>query len=440
MKRYDTIIIGAGPAGLAAAQELVERQQVLVVDEGTWGGTCPNFGCDPKKMLYSAVQAKNWSGRMTNVGLVGIPQINWPRLMAFKRRYTEPIPERTRASLQQRGVATASGAVTFLDPYTIEVAGEPYRADHFVIATGRTPVKPEIIGADLLFTSTDFLDLDQLPHTVAFIGGGFVSLELATIAAAAGAQVHVIHHNRRLLRAFPEEATKRLLEAMQHMGVKFHFDATVTEATAVKSGVHLVGQAVDLTVGKAFVGVGRAPALPMGLPNAGVVTTQAGITVNDHLQTSMPHIYAAGDVVAKAQPKLTPVANFEGRYVGLQLLGDEAAISYPPTPEMVFGAVEVGQVGLSLAAAQAEPKRYTVLDQAVGQWYTYNRIQDASAQVITIVDRTNGQLAGAVVVGAQMEELLNLFTMAIAAKLPVDTIKHWLFTKPSAASDLPYLL
>ncbi|MFD1464372.1 FAD-dependent oxidoreductase, partial [Paenibacillus farraposensis] len=202
-------------------------------------------------------------------------------------------------------------------------------------------------------------NLDQLPMTLAFIGAGYVALELANIAAAAGATVHLINHSARALRSFPEDAVAQLLAAMKDRRIIFHDNVALTGVISSPRGVILQAADFSLEVQAAFSAVGRVPAVALGLGDAGIQVGARGIHVDDHLRTTNPHIFALGDVIAKTQPKLTPVASFEGRYVGATILADRGPIAYPAQPVVVYGTTELAQVGISLTDAEAAPDRYT---------------------------------------------------------------------------------
>lgn len=438
---FDTIIIGAGPGGLAAAYGLAEQQRVLVVEADLWGGTCPNRGCDPKKMLYSAVEARDEARRLQQSGLDGIPAINWPELMAFKKQYTQKIPQGTRAGLKSAGIATIHGQPRFISADQLQVGEEIYRAAHFIIATGQAPVIPDIEGKQYLQTSTDFLDLAQLPARIAFVGAGYVALELANIAASAGAEVHILQHNHRILRDFPEKETQLLAAALTAKGIHFHWDTTLTSVTKHQAGYSLaMNTGQQLTVDAVFAATGRRPQLAsLGLAAAGVASTAKGITVNEHLQTSNPAIFAVGDVVAKAQPKLTPVASFEGRYVVQAILApDTKAIAYPAVPQVVYASPEIAQVGVKLADAKQQPQQYQVLEQDVTNWYTFNRIKEATAKVTTIFDRQTQHLVGAVVYSSIAEEVINYLTFLMAKQITKPQLAQLITAYPTPASDLTY--
>lgn len=436
---YDTIVIGGGPGGLAAAYGLAAKQKVLVIESDLWGGTCLNYGCDPKKMLYRGVEVKNATLRMNGFGISGTARIDWPSLMAFKRSYTTGIPAGTLTGLTRTGIKTLYGRAQLLGQHMVKVGSQNVTGEHIVIATGHTPRFPDIPGANLLKTSRDFLDVDELPTSIAFIGAGYVSVELANIAAAAGADVHIIGHSDRLLRAFPKVATEALKQLLLKTGIHFHPNVELTKISPLGTMTHLHADGFDLNVDMAVTAMGRiANVADLGLANAGIKSDLRGIPVDDHLRTAVANIYAIGDVNLKPQPKLTPVAGFEGRYVAQQILGSQEPIHYPAIPTIVFGPTELAKVGVALEDALAAPEQYQVTHNETTHWYTYNRIQDPDAQVWTIVDKSTGKLAGAVVLASLAEDLINTFAAAIdAGQEPSDLNR--IYAYPSAQSDLQYL-
>lgn len=440
-KQYDTIIIGAGPGGLAAAYALNASQQVLVIESGLWGGTCPNAGCDPKKMLYGVVETKRQNQRYAKSGLVGTTQIDWPALMRFKHGYTDKVPTGTAAGLTQAGIDHIHGQAHFVDAHLVQVDGTNYAAQQIVIATGATPTRPDIPGRACFQTSTDFLNLAQLPAKIGFVGAGYVAIELANIAVEAGAKVHIFQHNDRLLRGFPASYTEKLRQILQAKGIHFHMNTNVTALRQVGQQVAVTTDTLPaLTLDAIFAAAGRRPNLDgLNLADLGIVTQPQGVVVDAQLRTSVPNVYAIGDAVAKRVPKLTPVAGLEGRYVAQVILGQtQTGITYPPIPHTVFAGPELAQVGVPLAVAKQAPEQYMIQEQVVGNWYTYHRIQDQTAEVTTIQDRTTGQLVGAVVLAINAEELINYFTALIAKHEKPETLRDWMPVYPSVASDLGY--
>nr|WP_263848882.1 FAD-dependent oxidoreductase [Lacticaseibacillus thailandensis] len=283
--------------------------------------------------------------------------------------------------------------------------------------------------------------LADRPQSIGFIGAGYVAVELANIAAEAGVTVHIFQHNRRLLRAFPEEYAARVANQLQDKGVQWHWDTSITSvrAGADQGVIATTDHGDDVTLDLLVAAAGRDANIgSLNLEAAGIEYSRHGVKINDHLQSTVANVFAIGDAADKQVPKLTPTASFEGRYVADLINGATAPIQYPPVPHTVFAGPELAQVGLSLSAAQADSDRYAVLTQDVGSWYTYHRIRDDDARVTTITNRQTGLLVGAVALATNAEELINYCTSIITRGLPASALKQWIPVYPSVASDLGY--
>ncbi len=439
---YDVIVIGAGPGGLAAAHALAPKQRVLVVEGDLWGGTCPNNGCDPKKMLYGVVEAVRQTTRYAQSGIKGQVTVDWADMMAFKHAYTDGVPSGTAQGLESAGIDHIHAHGKFVDAHTLMVGEQRMTATTIIIATGAHAARPDIPEKELLETSTDFLNLPEKPRVIGFIGAGFVAVELANIANAAGVEVHVFQHNDRILRGFPERYTKQLAADLAEKGIVWHWNTNVTAVEKTASGVAATTSTNEVVqFDHLYTAMGR-PANTNGLNLAavGVTTARGGIQVDAHLRTAVPTIYAIGDAADTAVPKLTPVAGLEGRYVAGQILGEDAAITYPAIPHIVFAGPELAQVGVSLSDAEADTDTYRIETQNVGKWYTYNRIQDQQARVTTILHQQTGELVGAVVYATNAEELINYFSQMIGEHQTAADLAKWMPAYPSVASDLGYFV
>lgn len=396
-------------------------------------------------MLYGVVENKRQTNLYQGHGISGAGnvKIDWPAMMAFKRGYTDQIPAGTESGLAASGIDHVHGAASFIDQHTILVDQAHYTATNIVIATGAKANVPDISGAELLETSTDFLALDHLPKEIGFIGAGYVAIELANIAVEAGAVVHIFQHNNRILRGFPKEYSEKLVQLMQEKGVIFHWNVNVTSLDKPASQIKVLTNHDDqVTLDRLFVAAGRdANITNLNLSVANIDSNHGGIIVNDHLQTTASNVYALGDAISKSVPKLTPVASYEGRYVASQIEQiDNAPLSYPVIPHTVFAGPELSQVGISLDEAQKAPDKYQIKAQKVGAWYTYHRVLDDSAMVTTIIDQKTGFVVGAVVLATNAEELINYFTDLINNHKTLATLSNQIPVYPSAASDLTYFL
>ncbi|WP_137597683.1 dihydrolipoyl dehydrogenase family protein [Paucilactobacillus kaifaensis] len=445
MADYDVIVVGAGPGGIAAAYGLLAKgAKVAIVEENLWGGTCPNRGCDPKKILYSSVEAIENSQFLQNRGLTGEPKVDWPALMAHKREYTSKIPTGTKQGLDSAKIDTFYGHAEFLDDNQLQVGDQVVTATDYIIATGQRPAILPIEGKEYFQTSTDFLDLDELPKSVTFIGAGYVAFELATITNAAGSDVHIIHHNDWPLKEFDQSLVQELVTQMKAKGIKFDFNIDI-QSIQKNGNQYIVEDDKDfsLQTDAVFSTAGRIPNIDsLGLENVGVGTLKKGIQVNHRLRTDNAHIYALGDVVARVgnEPKLTPVASFEGRYLA-NLLTSESnrPIEYPTIPSVVYATPKIARIGVSPTIGKGDPDDYIVKDLDLTNWFSYFRVGEKIAKTRVVLDKQTHTIVGAQALSSTADELINYLTTVINKQETLEEVKKEIFAYPTIASDLPYL-
>ena len=222
MPEFDVAVIGSG----TAAQNVVPRcaeagLRVAVVDRLPYGGTCARRGCDPKKVLLAAAEAVGRARMLDGRGLTGGPAIDWPALMQRKRGFTEPVARRIEDWLRSTGAETMHGSARLLGAGRVEVDGRAFDAADIVVTTGARPLPLGIPGEELVTISDEFLELDDLPPRLVFIGGGYISFEFAWLARMAGAAVTILHRGARVLKGFDEQLAAKVtrpLPAPRHRG------------------------------------------------------------------------------------------------------------------------------------------------------------------------------------------------------------------------------
>ncbi|KIS02922.1 dihydrolipoyl dehydrogenase family protein [Paucilactobacillus wasatchensis] len=445
MADFDVIVIGAGPGGIAAAYGLrAKGAKVAIVEENLWGGTCPNRGCDPKKILYSSVEAIENARFLDNYGLTGNLSVDWPALMAHKREYTSKIPSGTKQGLDGSEITTLYGHAEFESNGKLQVAGTDYEATDYIIATGQRPAILPIEGKEYFQTSTDFLDLDALPKSVTFVGAGYVAFELATIANAAGSDVHIIHHNDWPLKEFDQSLVQDLVAQMKNQGIKFDFNIDLQSITKQDNQYILKDDRdFELKTDAVVSTAGRIPNIDtLGLDKVGVGTLKRGIQVNHRLRTDNSHIYALGDVVSRVgnEPKLTPVASFEGRYLANLLTSDSSRpIDYPTIPSVVYAAPKIARIGISPTIGKGDSDDYVVKDLDLTNWFTYFRLGEHVAKTRIVLDKQTHTIVGAQVLSSKADELINYLTTLINKHETLEQLQAEIFAYPTVASDLPYL-
>ena len=243
-RKFDVIALGTGSAASAVSSRARKAGwQVAIVDSRPFGGTCALRGCDPKKVLVGAAECVDWIHRMKGKGIQAAKlQIDWPELMRFKRSFTEPVPKRREDEFAKAGIAAFHGRARFTGPTTVRVGEETLVGRYVVIATGQAPADLEISGAEHLTTSDQFLELDELPRRILFIGGGYIAFEFAHVAALAGSQITVLHRGLRPLALFDPDLVDQVVERTRELGIDVHLG---TEAIGIeKSSAQLTVRAV----------------------------------------------------------------------------------------------------------------------------------------------------------------------------------------------------
>jgi glutathione reductase (NADPH) len=233
IRQFDVIAIGTGSAASTVAARCREAGwQVAVVDSRPFGGTCALRGCDPKKVLVGAAEAVDWARRMKGKGIQAAKlEIDWPELMRFKRSFTDPVPQRRKDGFAKTGIVAFHGRARFAGPTTVQIGEETLEGRYVVIAAGAAPVDLEIPGTEHLTTSDQFLELNELPRRILFIGGGYIAFELAHVAARVGSQVTILHRGPRPLPLFDPDLVDQLVERTRELGIEVHLG---TEAIGIE--------------------------------------------------------------------------------------------------------------------------------------------------------------------------------------------------------------
>jgi glutathione reductase (NADPH) len=447
MKHYDFAVVGSGAAAKTAAFRVrAAGWSVVVIDERPFGGTCQLRGCDPKRVLMGAAEAADFARRLAAHGLDGAVRIAWPELMAFKRRFTDPVPEETEHNLAGKGIDTLHGVARFTAPDRLSVNGAEIEAGHVLLAGGARPRPMNIPGAEFLTTSDAFMALDALPGRVVMVGGGYIAAEFSHLAARAGAKVTVLQHGAHMLTHFDPDLVDWLMPRFAEIGVDVQTHCKVNAVERSRNGylVHAEQDGAPRRVEADLVvhAAGRVPALgALELAVAEVEQEDGHLKLNDHLQSvSNPRVYAAGDSAGKGPP-LTPVASLDGDVVARNLLeGNRHKPDYTGVPSVAFTIPPIASVGLSEEAARKQRLRFDVHKAQTAGWYSARRVAEPVAGYKTLVEQGSGRILGAHVVGPEASETINIFALAIRYKLTADALKSAVFAYPTAASDISSML
>ncbi len=443
IKQYDVFVIGTGTAGKNVAMACAaDGMKVAITDNREYGGTCPNRGCDPKKVLVGFTEIVQLAENLKGKGMVSVPEINWQDLQKFKDTFTEAIPFATERDLEKAGIEMYHQSPKFMDENTLSVEGKTVRAKKIVIATGNKPMELKIPGRDYLLTSDDFLELPELPESMVFVGGGYIGMEFAHIAARCGVEVTVIEFGPKPLSPFEEDIVDHLTSASEKIGINFIFNAKVTEVEKLQKNYRVSfqfeGKIENVDARLVFNTAGRVPSIDeLELEKGNVAFEKNGISVNEFLQnTTNKSVYACGDVSASGSLPLTPLSSTESKIVSTNLIkGNSKKFEIPPTPSVVFTIPQLASIGLTEKEALEQGFDITVEYKSVPKWYNAKRLNDDTYAYKTIVDNKQNVILGAHIIAANAGEMINLFSMAMHTKLSPKDLKEIVFAYPTWGGD-----
>ncbi|MGH9873525.1 MAG: dihydrolipoyl dehydrogenase family protein [Pyrinomonadaceae bacterium] len=447
-KKFDLIVIGTGAAGATAAYKCRKAGwEVAIIDSRPFGGTCALRGCDPKKVLVGAAELIDWNRRMSANGVSAKEaKIDWPSLMRFKKTFTDPVPQNREKEYARAGITAFHSRTRFLDQTSLQVGDDKLTGRFVLIAAGAKPATLNISGEVHLTTSDQFLELEQLPQRIIFVGGGYISFEFAHVAARAGAEVTILHQGIRPLEGFDADLVERLVQATRELGVDVRVNTAVEGVE--QNGDHFAVKASDRNGEQTFEadlvhGAGRVPDIEdMDLEKASIKREQKVISVNEYLQSvSNPVVYAAGDAAASSGLPLTPVATMEGHVVASNLLtGNHRKPNYAGVPTVVFTIPPLASVGLQEEAARKQGLKFKVNHEETSGWYSSRRVGLKHSGFKVLVEEGSGRILGAHLLGQHADEVINIFALAIRSGLKAEDLKTMIYAYPTSASDLSYMV
>ena len=422
VKEYDYIVIGGGSGGIASANRAAMHGAKVILFEGKEvGGTCVNVGCVPKKVMWYGAQVAETLHRYAGeYGFdVTINKFDFAKLKANRQAYIDRIHGSYERGFDSNGVERVYEYARFVDPHTVEVAGERYTAPHILIATGGHALYPNIPGSEYGITSDGFFELDEVPKRTAVIGAGYIAIEVAGVLNALGSDTHLFVRKDHPLRTFDKDIVDVLVDEMAKSGPTLHTHANVTEV--VKNADDSLTISFDngetITVDCLIWAIGRAANTSgFGLEKTGVKLTEKGTIYSDEFEnTSVPGIYALGDVTGKLD--LTPVAVKAGRQLSERLFNNkaDAKLDYTDVATVVFSHPVIGSVGLTeeKAIAKYGEENIKVYKSSFTPMYTAlgdNR-QPSTMKLVTLGE--DEKIIGLHGIGYGVDEMIQGFSVAI---------------------------
>ena len=442
---FDLFVIGAGSGGVRAARIAASHgARVAVAEEFRVGGTCVIRGCVPKKLLvYGAHFAEDIKDSRRFGWTVEGCAFDWATLRDNVLAEVDRLEGLYGNTLANHGVTVIRGRAVVAGPHTVETAdGRRYSVGTILIATGATPAVPDCPGAEHGITSNEVFHLETLPRRVVIAGGGYIANEFAGIFNEFGAKVTLVVRSNVLLRGYDEAIVDRLMRISVHKGIDFRFDAAVEKVVKQDDGsllVHVTGQepiACDLLL----FAIGRVPNVrDLGLEAAGVALDPIGaVTVDEDNRTSVPSIYAVGDVTNRVQ--LTPVAIREGQAFADTVFGaTPRRVDYGCIPSAVFSHPPMASVGLTESQAR---ERYGSVKIYMSDFRAMKNVlagRDERALYKMVVDETTDRVLGLHMIGPDAPEILQAAAVAVKAGLTKAAFDDTVALHPSMAEELVLL-
>jgi len=442
-RNVDLFVIGAGSGGVRAARIAAGYgASVMIAEEYRVGGTCVIRGCVPKKLLVYASRFPHEFEDAEGFGFtLQAPKFDWPTLIANKDREIARLENAYLTTLENAGVTLVRSRAVFEDAHILRLvdSGERIRAAHVLIATGASPsLGPAIPGIEHVISSNEVFSLAECPRRVLIQGGSYIAVEFASIFAGLGAHVSLIYRGENILRGFDDDVRQHLRAELEKRGVHVITENTVSavEPMGRHYSAHLSG-AMTVTADQVMFALGRPPNIAgLGLDAVGVaIGRNGGIAVDDYSRTSVPHIYAVGDVTNRIN--LTPVAIREGHAFADTVFGGKpTVVDHTNVPTAVFSEPEVGVVGLTQAQAQARLSKVDIYKAMFRPMKATLSGRDTAVLLKLVVDAESDRVVGCHFVGEGAGEMIQLVGIAVKMGATKADFDATMAVHPTAAEEL----
>jgi len=439
----DLFVIGAGSGGVRAARIASSHgARVMVAEQYRVGGTCVIRGCVPKKLLVYASRFADAFKDAEGFGwTVPKPTFRWPMLIHNKDRETARLEAAYMTTLERYKVGIVKSRAVLDDAHTVRLTatGETVRANYILIATGGWPHKgAEIPGLDHVISSNEALDLTELPPRILIQGGGYIALEFASIFAGLGSKVTVVYRGENILRGFDDDVREHVRNELTLRGIDILCGRTVTSVQRSAEGDFVqLSDGTGIGVEKVMFATGRWPnTAGLGLEKAGVKVGERGcIMVDDYSQSSVPHIYAVGDVTDRIA--LTPVAIREGHAFADTVFGGRPTkVSHSDVASAVFTEPEVGVVGLTEAEACAQFATVDIYKTTFRPMKATLSGRNTRTFMKLVVDGASDRVLGCHIVGPDAGELIQVLGIAVRMRATKADFDATMAVHPTAAEEL----
>jgi len=437
---YDLFVIGAGSGGVRAGRMAAGMGvKVAVAEDRYLGGTCVNVGCVPKKLyVYASHYAESFH-EAEGFGLKAGPvHFDWPTLRDNKQKEIARLNGIYTGLLENAGCDLIQGRASITGPHEVSVDGQRYTAERILIATGGWPFIPDLPGREHVITSNEVFDLEQFPQDVIVVGGGYIAVEFAGIFAGLGAHTELVYRGDLFLRGFDQEVREFTAQEVAKKGVNLNFNTNIESIERQGNG-RLRAKLTDgrtLEADQILYATGRVPNTQgLGIETLGIEQARNGaVKVNDQFQTSVPSIYAIGDVIDRVQ--LTPVALAEGMALVRSLYGEGSPrVDYDLIPTAVFCQPNIGTVGLSEEQAREQYSHVEIYRSEFRALKHTLSGSDERTLMKMVVDGETDRVLGLHMVGADAGEIIQGMGVALKAGATKAVFDSTIGIHPTSAEE-----
>ena len=436
---FDLFVIGAGSGGVRASRIAAGLgAKVAVAEDRYLGGTCVNVGCVPKKLFVYASEYATVGRGGSGFGVhYEEPKIEWQELLMNKNQEIKRLNGVYDSLLANSGVTLIDGRARFIDEHTVEVNNQQYTAERILVATGGWPFVPEFPGNEWVMTSNEVFYLDELPKKVLVVGGGYIAVEFAGIFNGLGVETTLVYRGEEPLRGFDDDVRRFAIEEMKKKGIQFKLENNIKEIKKQSQGLQVFFEdGTESLVDEVLYATGRVPhTQDLGLENVDVeLNSRGAIVVDDGFKTSVPNIYAIGDVIGRIQ--LTPVALAEGMALARHFYNNQPIeVDYDCIPTAVFCQPNIGTVGLTEQEAR---KKYTDIEVYLSEFKPMKHTlsgDDGRVLMKLIVDNTSDKVLGVHMVGDEAGEIIQGMGVALKAGATKEVFDNTIGIHPTSAEE-----
>lgn len=445
---YDLLVIGAGAAGSTAASTAAAmHKRVALIEDDKLGGTCLNYGCDPTKSLLQIATILHQSHNAQRYGLsIPVATFDWQQVQDYVQNVVTRIRGGSLAeadtSLKKQGIDVFHAHAAFTSPHTISVADQTLYTEKIIVATGTSNRCPSIKGLQEsgYITNKEAVYLPQLPASLAIIGGGPLGLEFAQLFQRFGVQVTLLEHNTQLLNKEEQELADQLCEILRSEGIKLATEVELNQIERTANGqkrliYHEAGKQKQLEVDEILLATGRQPNLDgLNTEAANIHTTEKGISVDATLRTSVPHIWAAGDITGGYQ--FTHVASDQGRLAANNAFATTPqSFSDQAIPWVTYTDPPLAHIGKTEAELRDEGSSYRVARLSFEE--NERAITNGRTRgCLKLLTDENGIILGGHILGERADDLLAQIVLAMKTGIPAQTLAHTILPYPTLSEAI----